>query len=164
MTRRLAFILVCILAAPALADAPPISAEGPWVREAPPGTAVAAAYMTMRNESGEAIRLTGVTAHEFEQAELHETVHENGDVRMRALDQLTVAAESTATLEPGGRHVMLREPRRELKAGDWVTLTMEFDNGQLLEVTAPVKRRTGSEERDNQARKHADHQDANHRD
>jgi copper(I)-binding protein len=39
----------------------------------------------------------------------------------------------------GGYHVMLMDLNNEIKAGDEVTVTLEFSDGQSVEYTAPVK-------------------------
>ncbi|MCP1727111.1 copper(I)-binding protein [Natronospira proteinivora] len=140
-----ALLLLCLLAPSAWA-APQVLVEDPWVREAPPGTSVTAAYMTLTNQGEEAVELVSVSAREFARAELHETVHENDSASMQAIESLSIPAEGQVALEPGGKHLMLHEPRDELAAGDWVTLMLTFDDGHLLEVTAPIKRRTGQDE------------------
>ena len=52
---------------------------------------------------------------------------------------LTIAGGATETLKPGGNHVMLIGLDKDLVAGTEVTFTLEFSDGHLVEVTAPVK-------------------------
>ncbi|MEA5444533.1 copper chaperone PCu(A)C [Gammaproteobacteria bacterium AB-CW1] len=137
----------------AVQAAPPVTAESPWVREAPPGSSVTAAYLDLVNQGDETITLVNVRSEEFRRAEIHETIHEDGQAKMRAVDEIAVPAEGRVELKPGGKHLMLHEPREELSVGDWAHLVLEFDNGQLLELAVPVKRRTGRDDDDD----HHDH-------
>jgi len=152
---RATLLALCLLGPTAWAG-PNIVVDSPWVREAPPGTSVSAAYMTLKNQGDEAAEVVGVSAREYARAELHETVHEGDNAGMRAVNSLTIPAGERISLEPGGLHLMLHEPDSRLEAGDWVTLMLTFDDGQLLEVTAPVKQRTGRES-DSEQDSHGDH-------
>ena len=142
MPRLLSALCILCLSLPLMAE-PPVTAEKPWVREAPPGTSVTAAYLMLHNRGEEAVALTAVSADEFARAELHETVHHEGEARMRRIDTLTIPPGEKVALEPGGKHLMLHDARGELRDGDWVTLTLRFDNEQLLQIAAPVRKRTG---------------------
>ncbi|MDQ2068915.1 copper chaperone PCu(A)C [Natronospira bacteriovora] len=155
--KRIALFLSLSLCSLALTAEPPITAESPWVREAPPGTSVTAGYLQLHNRGDEAVSLTAVSADEFRRSELHETVHEDGQARMRHVDAVLIPAGGQAELAPGGKHIMLHEPRRTLEAGDWVTLTLRFDNGQLLQIAAPVRKRTGREEAGDDEHEHHHH-------
>lgn len=158
---RLLFALCILCTTLPLAAEPPVTAEKPWVREAPPGTSVAAAYLILHNQGDETVSLTAISADEFESAELHETVDDDDQTRMSHIESLAIPAGERVTLEPGGKHIMLNEPRRELQDGDWVTLTLRFDNNQLLQLATPVRKRTGRETRSDKQRQtghHGDHQ------
>jgi periplasmic copper chaperone A len=140
---------LCLLSVAAVAQAtPPLSVEDPWVRESPPGTEVNGAYLALRNDGDEDVKLVRVGSPHFSRVEMHETVGEDERSRMRRVEDITVPAGESVALEPGGLHLMLFTPRRSLEAGEHVTLTLEFDNGQLLEVGAPVRKRTGREDDD----------------
>jgi copper(I)-binding protein len=122
---------------------PAVFMEAPWVREAPPGTAVNAAYMVIRNDGEEDTRIVSVSAEGFARVEIHETVEEDGRMRMRPIGELVVPAGKSVTLEPGGLHLMLREADERVTEGDWVTMHFTLASGALIEVTAQVRRRTG---------------------
>ncbi|MEO7589298.1 MAG: copper chaperone PCu(A)C [Arachnia sp.] len=73
--------------------------------------------------------------------QLHEMVEQDGGMVMReAGDGLVVPKESHLHLAPGGPHVMLMDLTRELPAGgEEVSCTLMFDDGQEIDVLAPVK-------------------------
>ena len=54
-------------------------------------------------------------------------------------DGLAVPANGDVKLRMGGYHVMLMEQAKELKAGEEVTVTLNFSNGESVDYTAPVK-------------------------
>jgi copper(I)-binding protein len=57
---------------------------------------------------------------------------------MRPVESIPVPAKGSATLEPGGYHVMLMnvEP---LEAGQKVTLTLTFEHAGTVQVEAEVR-------------------------
>jgi hypothetical protein len=59
---------------------------------------------------------------------------------------ITVKAGGSAVLEPGGDHIMLMDLPGPVKVGDDVMLTLTFDDGTTLEVTAPAKEFDGGNE------------------
>lgn len=150
MRSLLALATLLLLAGPAAAQ-PTVVVEDPWVREAPPGTPVNAGYMVLRNDSERDARIVSVEADGFRRAEMHETIEEDGNTQMRPLDSLNIPAGGSVALEPGGRHLMLRDPDRRVTEGDWVTLYLYLENGALIEVTAQVRQRTGRSQEGSEA-------------
>lgn len=80
------------------------------VRAPRAGMNMGAAYLTLHNNSNQAIRITGFASPQFESIELHESILEDGISRMRKLEELTIDPGATVALEPGGRHLMLLRP------------------------------------------------------
>ena len=111
-----------------------------WVREAPPGAAVLAAYFTLENTGTKADKLVAVVGPDFDKIEIHATEIRAGVARMIALDALPIPAHAVVKLAPGGQHLMLHHPRRALAAGMNVKLELRFDSGTRLTVIAPVRR------------------------
>ncbi len=111
-----------------------------WVREAPPGAPVLAAYFTLENQGSKADRLVAVLSPDFAKTEIHATEIRAGVARMIALDALSVPPHAIVRLAPGGQHLMLHHPRRALAAGASIKLELRFDSGARLTVVAPVRR------------------------
>jgi copper(I)-binding protein len=112
----------------------------PWIREAPPSSRVLAAYMSINNPGDAAITINGISSPDFESAELHRTVINEGVAGMQHIKQLNLPANGGIMLEPGGLHLMLFNPQRMLSAGDIVTLTIHVTSGSCMTVSAPVVR------------------------
>lgn len=139
--------LLC-LAGPILATAsePSVSAADPWIREAPPGADRTAAYLRLKNDGEEDAQLAHVSSPDFGEVEIHETVHEDDRARMEELDELKIPAGEEVKLEPGGKHLMLLEPREHPEAGQMLTLVLEFEDGTMLDLMMPVRQETGRED------------------
>jgi copper(I)-binding protein len=113
-----------VLALAACGDGQLVAADA-WIREAPPGAAAMAGYATLRNGTREALRCDAASGPDFGAVELHRTVVENGMSRMERGQVVELAAGGEARLEPGGLHLMLFRPQRELRAGTRTRLTLQ---------------------------------------
>lgn len=123
-------------------DRPP-HVTGPWIREAPPGMAMSAGYLVLHNPSSRELVLTGASSPDFGEVEFHNTVTENNVSRMRQERQVPVPAGGSVDFVPGGRHLMLMQPSRNLRVGDQVTIRLVFADGSELHFTATVQRQAG---------------------
>jgi copper(I)-binding protein len=126
------------VAQPLMAQPPPLVAQNAWVR-ATPGADVAAAYLTLRNVSPNAVTVTGVESPIAGHAMIHETTVQGGQSRMRPHEQLVVAPGMTVKFEPGGLHVMLHDLKQPLTVGQTVPLVITLAGGGTLKVTATVR-------------------------
>jgi copper(I)-binding protein len=129
-------MMTCLLA---VADSTVVVRDA-WVREAPPGAPVLAAYFTLENPGSKAGKLVAVLGPDFAKIEIHATEIRAGVARMTALDALPIPPHAVVKLAPGGQHLMLHHPRRALTAGMSIKLELRFDSGAHLTVLAPVRR------------------------
>jgi hypothetical protein len=102
--------------------------------------------MQITNLTGTDFTITGASSPDFDTAELHRTVVEDGVARMLPVPELTIPAGGSVLLEPGGLHLMLFDPVQPLQQGDSVTLVLHRDDDICLTLSAPVLRRTGEED------------------
>lgn len=135
---------MCMLASarpvPDMALAPPkgVHVESAWVRAAPPGAMMLAGYMTLRNDGHVPVVFKLAQSDAFAMVELHRTTVVNGVSTMRAAGNQTIPAGGALRIEPGGLHLMLMQPRHEVKVGDTVRFRLHFADGTALDVVAPV--------------------------
>jgi hypothetical protein len=73
--------------------------------------------------------------------EIHESSVEDGVMRMRPVDGVTVSAGALVALEPGGLHIMLMAVSRSLLAGDTIDVTLSFERSAPLAIRVPVEQR-----------------------
>ncbi len=67
-----------------------------WVREAPPGAPVLAAYFTLENTGSKEDKLVAVHCPDFDKVEIHATEIRDGVARMIALDALPIPPHATS--------------------------------------------------------------------
>lgn len=128
-----------------LVSAGDLQPEAPWVREAPPGARALAGYLSIVNHGGADRRLVGAECPDFGRVELHRSVFENGMARMVPQESMPIPAGGRLELKPGDYHLMLIEPKRALREGDVVEVTLHFDDGSTQTVSMPVKKGMGHE-------------------
>lgn len=104
----------------------------------PVNTKMAGGFLVVHNEGDQDDKLVGVTSDLSDDVQLHETV----DNRMRQVESLQVPANSELELSRGGDHLMFMDLKRKLSEGDTVTVELEFERSDSIEVEMPVKART----------------------
>ena len=100
------------------------------------GMLMTGVFMDITNNSGSDLTLIGGSTAIAERLEVHEVV---AGVMRKKEGGLTIAAGQTQMLKPGGNHIMLVGLNGQLAAGTEVSLTLEFSNGDKVDVTVPVK-------------------------
>lgn len=137
-------VLLLSACSSAAGDTPGILAADPWIRatvgtEAPEMTAL---FVNLTNPSSEERRLVAADCGDVAaEVQIHEMVEVDGQMMMQEAEGgVPVPAGGHQHLAPGGPHVMLMGLTRELAAGsEEIDCTISFDDGQTIELTAPVK-------------------------
>ncbi len=139
MTRTLVYCALCLVigAEPAFACAD-LQVSDAWVRLPPPRASVAAAYMSLHNNSEQTLIVQPRAASCCDHVSLHETLFSEGRARMQHRHSLTLAPGVTTTLRPGGLHLMLMAVKKPLAVEASVTLDLSC-NGETLTVEARVR-------------------------
>jgi len=121
-------------------DAAPTSASGTAEMGGEMGEMkMGAAYMLIAN-SGGADKLISASTNVAKTVELHTVIEENGVMQMRPVEGgIEVPASGNVELKPGGYHVMLIGLTKDLKAGDTVDLTLQFEKAGTTTLTAQVR-------------------------
>jgi copper(I)-binding protein len=142
-------LLAVAYVAAGMMAAPPAAAHGygkgdinvrhPWSRATPPGTAIAAGYMEIRNSGREPDRLKGASTPAAERVELHVTERDGDVIRMREVAHVEVPARQRVTLRPGGAHLMIIGLKKPFARGERVPLTLQFERAGELQVVLEVQ-------------------------
>jgi hypothetical protein len=130
---------IALLASLPLHAGSPLLVRDAWIREAPPGMEVLAAYMTIENRGTREQRLVSASSADFTAVEIHTTQISNGTASMTRQTSLALPAGGNLVFAPGGNHLMLMHPQRALRAGDQVTLTLRFNGNLSSTVHATVR-------------------------
>jgi len=135
MFHRLAFMLA-VCAAPGLASASsPVTVSKPWVRYLLPSIP-AAGYMTLQNDGPVDVTLTEAASPACGMLMLHKSQDSSGMAMMMDVPSITIPAHGSVTFAPGGYHLMCMSP--VMKIGDKIQMTLSFQDGEKLYVSAPV--------------------------
>jgi len=105
---------------------------------------VAGMFAQVSNEGTEAVKLTGGSADGVGMVQIHEYIKEGTKEVMKEVPGgLEVPAGGTVELMPGSYHVMLMNVTADWQPGDEVMVTLDFDNGEQVQVEAEVAQREG---------------------
>ncbi len=137
--RSVALIVCLFVAACGGAEQAPLIASDIVVTEPLPGRHMSAGYVSFTNNTSDAINITHVVSPEFEAVEMHESLVEDGVAKMRRIEELVIPANSSVSLQRGGKHLMLMRPTGAL---DTVSLGFYSGDTLLLNVNAPISRRS----------------------
>ena len=97
-----------------------------------------AAYLVINNTGAED-RLIQATSTVARVVELHTVEETNGVKAMRQVEAIVVPANGTATLKPGGFHIMLIDVQQDLKPDDTFTITLTFEKAGAITVPVTVR-------------------------
>ncbi|WP_293695809.1 copper chaperone PCu(A)C [uncultured Agrococcus sp.] len=123
-----------------------LTVTDPWVRsEAGDMTAM---FGEIENTTGSDLLIDSIETEVADTVEMHEMVEDDsGNMIMQEIEGgFTIPAGETLVLEPGGDHFMFMGLHDELLAGDTVTVTVHFDEGEPLTIEATVKDFPGGNE------------------
>jgi len=120
--------------------------EAAWARRAPmmkgdstAGSGNGAIYLTIVNPGSVPDDVIAASSDVAETAELHESYEESGIMMMRPIVKLHVPAGGKLEMKPGGYHIMLINLKRELKAGQVISVTLALQKTGRVPVRATVK-------------------------
>jgi len=110
-----------------------------WSRPAAQG-GVGAGFLTIANTGHKPDRLKAVSSPVAQRVEIHESMIMDGRAMMHGHPEgLAIAAGGTATLKPGGWHLMFIGLKQPLKAGDRFPATLTFAKAGKLKVEFTVQ-------------------------
>jgi copper(I)-binding protein len=92
-------------------------------------------FMEITNNKSEPITLVGGTSAAAGMVEIHEMAMIDDEMKMQKLDGgLVIQPGETAVLEMGGYHVMLMDLVNPILAGDVVSVTLDFEGAEDIEL------------------------------
>lgn len=112
----------------------------PQSRATPPGTSVGVGYMTIVNDGAMSDRLLGASTPVAGKVEIHQTVEEDGMMKMIEQENgIEVPAGGEAALAPGGYHLMIMGLDEPLQEGTRVPMTLSFERAGDVDIELEVK-------------------------
>ena len=70
----------------------------------------------------------------FDQIEIHSSLIEDGISTMRKMDSLKIPENSEVKLDPGGYHLMLMSPLKEIKEGNLVEMIIYYEAEDRIKI------------------------------
>jgi copper(I)-binding protein len=134
---------ICFAIAPAIAPtsafahgftAGDLAIGHPWSLLMPAGAPTAAGYLTITNNGKTADTLVSVETDQADSVSMHQTVMQNGMMRMLAVKSLEIAPGKTVTFAPGGYHLMLVRPKGALGVGGHIYITLRFQHAGAVKA------------------------------
>lgn len=138
MMKKMAAVALMLACMP-LAQASEVVVKDAWVRLSPPVAKDTAAYLTVQNRGGEALRIVAVSCDAANSAGLHGMRMDGAKMMMFALPSVDVPKQGEAVFAPGGSHIMLMGLKYPLKPGEHVGLDLQLSNGDVVHVIAEVR-------------------------
>lgn len=131
---RLFLYLALLLPSSAFAE---LEFSNAWIKNLPPPVPVRAGYLTIHNPLMQSVAIVAIRSEGFASVEIHQTLMQDGMMRMEQVENLTIEAGQTLQLAPGGLHLMLMQPLQPTRPGEIHRITIEFNDGssQTLELT-----------------------------
>ncbi len=137
--RQYLAVFLLLLSFGALADSSQVRLSDGWIKDLPPVVPMRAGYLTIENRGSNTATITGLQSDAFARIEMHETVMQDGLMKMVEIRKLEIAPRAKVELIPGGKHLMLITPQRTLGRGDDVDITVNFADGNSMQTNLPVR-------------------------
>ncbi|MDT9691961.1 copper chaperone PCu(A)C [Streptomyces sp. P9(2023)] len=99
---------------------------------------MAGGFLTIKNDSGTADKLTSVTSPISGDVQIHESKNQ----KMQQVKSFDIPANGKLDLERGGSHIMFMGLKTKPKQGDKVSIVLHFEKADPIKVDLPVEAAT----------------------
>ena len=130
--------LVPLMAAAAESTGGAIRVVKAYAKAMPPGATTAGGYLTIENR-GPADRLMGASSPRALAVEMHTMENNRGVMRMQAVWRIDIPPRGNTVLVPGGKHLMIIDPKPPLREGDRVPVRLMFERAGPVDVELEVQ-------------------------
>ncbi|EAJ1254541.1 copper chaperone PCu(A)C [Campylobacter lari] len=111
-----------------------ITVNDPYVRQTPPNSKTTAFFLELKNNSNQDIKLIKAQSSLSDTTEIHDHIVENGKKMMVQIPQITIKANSSAELKPGGMHIMVLNLKENITPQTKANLTLYFDDNSTIKL------------------------------
>ena len=102
-----------------------------WVRWLP-ANLPAGGYLTLVNQGDAQVSLIGASCADYGSVSLHQSFQQGTVSGMTPVTAISIKAHSTLDFAAEGYHLMLLQPKRPLKPGDRISITLNFSSGAAI--------------------------------
>jgi copper(I)-binding protein len=118
-----------------------LMASGAWSRPTASASMAGVVYVTV-TDGGAPTSLVSVSTPIATQAQMHQSLMQNGMMEMLPVKSLPIAPGTPIKFSPGGYHIMLIGLSQPLSAGQTFPLTLTFADGGRVTTTVTVQSMT----------------------
>lgn len=129
--------LLMLLLLPATAFAELVFSDA-WIKNLPPPVPVRAGYVTIHNPQATAVSIVALHSDAFASVEIHQTLMQDGMMRMEQVRNLAIGPGETVQLTPGGLHLMMMQPAQPTRPGEVYRINIELDDGSMQSLDLTV--------------------------
>ncbi|MBL4692000.1 MAG: copper chaperone PCu(A)C [Magnetovibrio sp.] len=115
-----------------------IAIENPWARATADRAKNGAAYLTIKNNGSTMDRLMAIQSPIAKIASAHQSLMQDGMMKMKPIKSLNVLAGGTVLFKPGSYHIMFMGLKEPLKKGASFPLNLVFEHAGKITVMVPV--------------------------
>lgn len=105
-----------------------------YVKQTPPNAKNTAIFLKIKNNTAQNVALVDAECDLSEYTEIHTILREGDKMTMIKVPELTINANSSLELKPGGDHIMLFDLKKPITKGSKANLTLTFSNGESLKL------------------------------
>jgi len=117
-----------------------ISVENEWARVTPSGTG--SVYMKIKNNGNSDDKLLSASSDKAGMVMIHRSIREGDISKMIHIhDGITIPGNSSVSLKPGDYHLMLMNLDKNLSLGDKISIILNFEKNDSLEINPIAKLR-----------------------
>jgi copper(I)-binding protein len=138
MIRPLVFIGLIFCALPAAAANLLITEA--WIKNLPPVVPVRAGYMNITNNQLQTVAIEWLSSESFARIEIHRSIEKNGVMSMQPVPVLTIEPNQRLQLAPGGYHLMMMNPVKNLQPGNTVKVTIGYADKSTQSIEMIVRK------------------------
>ncbi len=118
----------------------------PWARVTLPDKP-GAGYMQIHNMADGADKIVSASSKAADRVELHTHIMDKGVMKMRKVEAIGIQAKGLTELKPGGLHLMFFGINKQLKMGDKIPVTVNFEKAGSLGIEMDIKMKEGGGEK-----------------
>tara|TARA_Y100000996_G_scaffold370971_1_gene318940 strand:+ start:87 stop:548 length:462 start_codon:yes stop_codon:yes gene_type:complete len=117
-----------------------ISVENEWARVTPSGTG--SVYMKIKNNGNSEDKLLSASSDKAGMVMIHRSIREGNISKMIHIhDGIAIPGNSEVSLKPGDYHLMLMDLDKNLSLGDKISIVLNFEKNDSLEIIPIAKLR-----------------------
>ena len=117
-----------------------ISVENEWARLTPSGTG--SVYMEIKSNGNSDDKLLSASSDKAGMVMIHRSIREGDISKMIHIhDGITIPGNSSVSLKPGDYHLMLMNLDKNLSLGDKISIILNFEKNDSLEINPVAKLR-----------------------